>query len=162
MATRIEYLAREYLRFYLPNDEVIYNWRPDFLKNENTGKNLEVDIYYPFLRFGVEVNSLFHETRRNRSRDSLKIARCKVQGIRLIQVWNNRQLLRLRFRLAEFLNDKQFNLLLPNNDYQAIIQYQPRSSKAGYAVNLQIQSEKGIDAQNEEIVCLQNRRLARQ
>ena len=82
MKSRLEIIVREYLRFYFPNDEVVYNWRPDFLKNEKTGRNLEIDIFYPFLGFGVEVNSIFHKTREAKRRDLFKIEECRKHNIR--------------------------------------------------------------------------------
>lgn len=154
MSTRIEYLAREYLKWYFPNEEVIYNWRPDFLKNPETGKNFEIDIYYPFLRFGIEVNSIYHETRQNRERDKFKIKKCRQNNIRLLQVWNNRQIASLRFKLRQFITDERLNLYIPNNDYLAILNYKPKSSKSGYAVSQQVRYEKGVDAQRAEIQSL--------
>lgn len=72
--------------------------RPDFLRNEVTGYNLEIDLYNDDLRLGVEINGdqhykfipFFHRNidafRNQRYRDEMKKVKCKKEGITLIEV----------------------------------------------------------------------------
>jgi hypothetical protein len=40
--------------------EILQSFRPNFLKNEKTGKNLEIDIYLPAHRIGFEFQGAIH------------------------------------------------------------------------------------------------------
>lgn len=72
--------------------------RPAFLKNEVTGKNLEIDCYCADLRLGLEFNGkqhyefvpVMHKTkdafRAQQYRDHMKKEMCEKQGIKLIEV----------------------------------------------------------------------------
>ena len=83
--------------------EEIYNApfycvRPDFLKNPETGRNLELDLYNDFHKIAVEYDGLqhsifpnsFHKTREEFinqvRRDEYKIDMCDKHGIYLIRV----------------------------------------------------------------------------
>jgi len=75
-----------------------YKIRPDFLKNEATGRNLELDLYNHELRLAVEVQGKQHyeytprfhmdasQLEGQHHRDQLKKKRCQQFGIRLIEV----------------------------------------------------------------------------
>ena len=56
-----EKLCRELLEMWFFENKVLYNYRPDWLKNPLTGKNLELDIYYPELKLAVEFNGMQHK-----------------------------------------------------------------------------------------------------
>lgn len=72
--------------------------RPDFLRNEVTGQNLEIDCYNDELKLGVEYNGSQHEKynkffhknydafKMQRYRDVLKEHKCKANGINLISI----------------------------------------------------------------------------
>lgn len=72
--------------------------RPDFLKNDVTGKNLELDIFNQELMLAIEFNGrqhyeyipFFHKNKHDfltqRYRDEMKKVKCKENGIRLIEV----------------------------------------------------------------------------
>lgn len=83
--------------------EEIYNApfyciRPDFLKNPETGRNLELDLYNDFYKIAVEYNGFqhvcwpnnFHKTREEFinqvRRDEYKLDMCDKHGIYLITV----------------------------------------------------------------------------
>jgi len=82
----IELLARKVFNYYFPHEKVIYNWRPDFLLNKDTGKNLELDIWYPEINLAVEINGVYHLDKNQRLRDLLKKKLCYKNNIRLIQI----------------------------------------------------------------------------
>ena len=72
--------------------------RPEFLKNNVTGKNLELDIYNDELKLAIEYNGrqhydhipFFHKSyehfRAQKYRDEIKRMLCKQNGIYLIEV----------------------------------------------------------------------------
>ena len=73
--------------------------RPDFLKSELTGKNLELDVYNEDLKLAIEYNGqqhyqyskFFHKNgeidfQKQLQRDKFKEQKCKEHGIRLISV----------------------------------------------------------------------------
>lgn len=72
--------------------------RPDFLYNDVTGYNLELDLYNPDLQLAVEINGdqhykfipFFHRNKdaftKQRYRDEMKKWKCKEAGITLISV----------------------------------------------------------------------------
>ena len=73
--------------------------RPDFLRNQVTGQNLEIDCYNHELHLGVEYNGRQHEQytpffhgnnrgkfREQRYRDEMKKMMCAKNGITLIDI----------------------------------------------------------------------------
>lgn len=85
--SKVELLARRVILNYFPNEKVIFNYRPDFLQNSLTGRNLEIDIYLPNLSIGVEVQSDYHKKTYQRFKDTLKDHLCESQGIKLFDVY---------------------------------------------------------------------------
>lgn len=75
-----------------------YKIRPDFLRNDVTGHNLEIDLYNDELRLAVEVQGdqhykftpFFHKSNADflnqRYRDEMKKDKCRKEGITLIEV----------------------------------------------------------------------------
>lgn len=75
-----------------------YKIRPDFLRNDVTGMNLEIDLYNDDLKLAVEVqgdqhykfNAYFHKNKEHflnqRYRDEMKKWKCKERGITLVEV----------------------------------------------------------------------------
>lgn len=97
--SRIEGLARKYLKVVLPDEMVIYNVRPDWLKNESTGRNLELDIFFPRLGVGIEVNGIHHGLREQKKKDVLKRELCKKVGVKVITVTSGDDILKLGKKL---------------------------------------------------------------
>lgn len=72
--------------------------RPAFLKNDVTGKNLELDLYNPELKLCIEVNGkqhyqytpYFHTSKESfynqRYRDEMKKTKCRENGINYIEI----------------------------------------------------------------------------
>jgi len=42
------------------NEPPIVNYRPDWLKNPNTNRNLEIDIFFPIAKIAIEYNGIQH------------------------------------------------------------------------------------------------------
>lgn len=54
-------LLSQKVRSYLGGRlEYIDNYRPDWLKNQKTGKNFEIDLFVPSLRIGIEYQGAQH------------------------------------------------------------------------------------------------------
>jgi len=92
-----ELLLREILQTNIDNNNVIYNCRSLGIKNDKTGKELEIDIYYPDYKLAFEFqgeehynvtdfadSSLVEEIKR---RDAIKEKFCKENSI-LLEVVN--------------------------------------------------------------------------
>jgi hypothetical protein len=149
MLSKIEELSRRVFNYYLPNEEVIYNWRPDFLKNEETGRNLELDIYYPKLNIAIEVNGIHHLLYKNWQRDIFKKKQCKKEKIKLICIYIPQTLLKL--------NKKYKSIFKGNISYSLkneIISYsKKKSNKYGYVkhkLEKEYKTRKYLKAQDEE------------
>ena len=91
----IEKLTKRYFKTIFEDKNVKYNFRPDWLKNPLTGYNLELDIYYPDLKFAVEVDGFTHEiSLYQQKKDRIKDRICKERGIYLMRVKLPRELLK--------------------------------------------------------------------
>jgi len=85
--SKIERLIKRYFKTILFEKKVHYNYRPDWLKNPKTGCNLELDIYYPDLKFAVEVDGFVHEiSKYQQEKDRYKDMICKERGIYLMRI----------------------------------------------------------------------------
>lgn len=92
---------------------VQHNVRPNWLRNPETGRNLELDMFCPDLRLACEYNGSqhYHESelhragsddfRRQQRRDRLKQRLCERHGVRLIVVPFTQ-----RHRLEAFLRER--------------------------------------------------------
>ena len=97
--SKLQEKTKERLRLLLVDYDLIENYRPDWLKNPETGRNLELDFYLPDVKVGVEVQGRqhyefvphFHGTieafyRRLRY-DRLKRSLCLEHGVHLYEVF---------------------------------------------------------------------------
>lgn len=90
----MESLVRRYFKFFYPDLYVEYNVRPDWLKNPSTGKNLELDIFYPTIGLAIEVNGFLHyKSDYQRDKDTIKKVECKRRGIKLMRIGHLKNLL---------------------------------------------------------------------
>lgn len=128
--TELEVLTREYLKHFLPNEEVKYNERPDWLLVFNTvwktKTRRELDIWYPRLRFAVEVNGATHLDPEIAKADRKKIGLCQSRGIRLFHVWKPRDL----ERINEWLKRRSIPIAdadLPDNIDKRLEAYEAKS-----------------------------------
>lgn len=82
--------------------DLVTGYRPNFLINPKTGKPMEIDVFHPGLKIGVEYNGIQHYEFPNRfhedtaegrkafeeglARDQLKAKLCADHGINLIDI----------------------------------------------------------------------------
>lgn len=60
MTSKVEQTVRDLMAHFAPFLAVQYNVRPDWLINPETGKRLEIDLYFPQINVGIEVNGAQH------------------------------------------------------------------------------------------------------
>lgn len=82
-----EKLVRELIRRKYPNEKVFYNYRPEWLINPKTGHKLELDIYYPDLKWAIEIQGIHHNTIYQAYKDEVKSRACYNRGIKLEEIW---------------------------------------------------------------------------
>lgn len=83
-----ESLCRDFLKLSFPEKNAIYNYRPIWLKNPQTNRNLELDIYYPDLKLAVEFNGIQHKLLLQKRKDYFKRQECSKLGILLLSVYH--------------------------------------------------------------------------
>ena len=96
-----EDLLFEVVRFYFPDKNIERNYRPDWLKNPATGKNLELDVYIPDLSMAWEVQGMHHETIQQMNKDRFKELACEELGITLVNVWSIEKIFQVMKVLAK-------------------------------------------------------------
>lgn len=106
--------------------EIEVGYRPNFLKNYLTGRNLEIDAYHPKMKVGIEYNGLQHykypniyhkteeEFKNLQERDILKRKICVDYSIKLIEI-------PYYIDTCEIKNEKQVNIKRSNNHREEII-----------------------------------------
>lgn len=87
----VRYKSNETLMFHalnliFPGERHLDHHRPDWLVNPRTGKNLELDRYYPDLDLAFEYNGRHHDDRQQQVRDAIKVEACRRRGIALVIV----------------------------------------------------------------------------
>lgn len=96
--------------------------RPDFLKNEITGKNLELDCYNDELELAIEYNGIqhyeytpvFHKNKdsfyNTKYRDKMKETLCHKNGVKLIVVPYTVKLQDIKRYIQDHLDTNMFKL----------------------------------------------------
>jgi len=95
-----DHLANWLNKKVLPGVKCIRNIRPDWLKNPGTGRNLELDIYYPELNLAFEFGGKTHLQYTQQRRDATKRRLAGKRGITIIYVWWGTEKYRIKQRLA--------------------------------------------------------------
>ena len=99
MATsRLQEATKERIKEILNGFEIFENYRPDWLRNPETGKKLELDFYIPEARVAIEVQGEQHfeyipgfhanedEFHRMQARDQIKRVVCRDKDISLYEI----------------------------------------------------------------------------
>ena len=120
-----EWISRKTLEHMF--ERQFFNVRPDFLRNPETGRNLEIDCYCAELKFGVEYNGAYHivgETKqvvyKQSSRDNKKLDLADAAGVYILTVPHT-----VRIRdIPLFIYDS-----LPDSIWPYIVNHPPSSQK---------------------------------
>lgn len=82
---------RKILQEWLPNERVIYNDRTTI--PGAFGKFLEIDVYYPDLKIGIEYNGIYwHEDKeysQGMNSEEFKTTEAEKRGIKIFHIWEN-------------------------------------------------------------------------
>lgn len=84
MISNLELKLKSILDTILVGELYFDNYRPDWLKNNETGHNLELDRYYPNLGLGIECNGIQHRKKNDIEqwkRDKLKKHLCGKHNV---------------------------------------------------------------------------------
>jgi hypothetical protein len=156
MTTKLELLTREYFKEVMGDSIVYYNHRPDWLKNEKTGKNFELDIFYPYRFVAIEVNGIFHKLDKIAKRDSFKRRECRKKGIKYFYVRNIPDLSLVN---RKFFNNVPISVEL----HKKLNEYEPSKcfNKKFRWLKRNESADKGYDVGQEEIRRNLTSRLAR-
>lgn len=156
MTTKLELLTREYFKEVMGDSIVYYNHRPNWLKNKKTGKNFELDIFYPYRNLAIEVNGIFHRLDKVKERDLLKRKKCNKRSIRYFYVEKIADLYAYKhrsgekFTISDELKEK-LNSYKPSRCFDKKFKWLKKNESA----------VKGYDIGQEEIRRNLNSRLAR-
>lgn len=92
MISNVELKMKSILDKLLPGLVYMDNYRPDWLKNPNTGFNLELDRYYPEIGLGVEYNGIQHRKKNDIEqwkRDKIKVHLCGLNNVTRMVIYYN-------------------------------------------------------------------------
>lgn len=107
-----EKILRRELVYKFWTNWVVFNYRPDFLKNQKTWQNLEIDLFVPKYNIWIEFQWWQHFTDKDQIfRDELKLKLCTKNKIKLYRVT-------LKW-LLPFL-EKKLNLKENKNRYELV------------------------------------------
>jgi len=100
MATsKLQEKTKARLRLLLNGYHIVENYRPNWLSNPETGRNLELDFYLPDVKIGIEVQGrqhyeyvpFFHGTEedfyKQQQRDEIKRELCEQHGVHFYEVY---------------------------------------------------------------------------
>jgi len=90
--SRFELEVREFVKS-IYSGKVVYNNRT-IVFNKNTGKFLELDLYFPYLNKAIECDGVYwHQKKDMIVKDNIKTKFCKSNNIKLLRIndieWNN-------------------------------------------------------------------------
>lgn len=141
---------------YYGKDKIQINYRPDWLKNPDTGYNLELDFYIESSSIGYEVQGPHHYTdKAQQKRDVTKRRLCKERGVKLVAVRAHRRdfyALRQQLGLVEVVHKKALKYNIPKKKRKRRAKRQPVGSHGRISA--------GIDAQRRETESILRRKGA--
>jgi hypothetical protein len=147
-----EKLVRQYFQALIKN-ECLYNHRPNWLRYK-TGYNLELDLYFPDLKFAVEVNGKQHYLlQKSIDKDLFKSDRCAKKGIYLLIVTHPSQLLRKNFliKIQEATGLTITTALLGYSLKHQMTHYKPKKMQFMRGLTMKARLEICKKIQDEEV-----------
>ncbi len=133
MATsKLQSKTKERLLVILNKYRVIENYRPNWLKNPVTGRNLEIDLYLPEVKIGIEVQGkqhfeyipIFHQSEdgfaAQKQRDEIKKSLCSKHGVILFEVIEKDDIDRFIDEVSEHRREMGFELYKRYGAYKAV------------------------------------------
>lgn len=94
-----EKILRELVKSRYKRTKILYNHRPESLRNPKTNRKLELDIYLPRLRLAFEFQGTQHAWFYQSFKDEVKVVWAEKHGVKLIKVWG-KDLLKTAERFA--------------------------------------------------------------
>lgn len=82
-----EEILRELIGVRYKGSKILYNHRPESLRNPKTGRKLELDIYLPKKRLAYEFQGSQHANYYQSFKDEVKVAWAHKHKVKLIVVW---------------------------------------------------------------------------
>lgn len=92
-----EEILRTLVKGRYKRTKILFNFRPDGLRNPKTNRKLELDIYLPKLKLAFEFQGSQHAYFYQSFKDEVKVIWANKHGIRLTNVWG-KDLLKLANR----------------------------------------------------------------
>lgn len=84
---RYEKLVYRNLKKRFQDFDIKIQYRPAWMKNPITNRNLELDFYIVELKLGIEVQGKYHLWKKQIRNDHIKRTLCKKRGITLLELW---------------------------------------------------------------------------
>lgn len=82
-----EEILRELIGVRYKGSKILYNHRPESLRNPKTNRKLELDIYLPKKRLAYEFQGSQHANYYQSFKDEVKVAWAQKHRVKLIVVW---------------------------------------------------------------------------
>ena len=106
--TYIEKLCNEFFDNSFSHLRKDQQYRPDWMKNPSTGRNLELDIFYHQINLAIEVDGITHEICEDQKiRDKIKDKLCDDYGVELLRIKHPKELLQLSQEFKSLYNIKE-------------------------------------------------------
>ena len=151
-----EKLLREFVGDSFPNRTIVYNARPEFLKNIETGNNLELDIWVVESHVAFEFNGPQHKY--SKERDKWKKVACRENGITLFSIRKPKQIYYLSKQIGRRISP---NLMQKIYDYEPSNSAFPGMDKYLWAMKRKAKLDSCTKAQEQETSSIRARVYAR-
>lgn len=133
--SRFQTETKERLMILLNGYEFVENYRPDWLINPETGRRLEIDIWLPDVKIGIEVQGAQHtrfipgfhkhtdDFEKQKARDDYKRAICQQRGVHLYEVFTLDDIDSFLESAKDHCREMAFELLKKNTSLKALAYY---------------------------------------
>ena len=169
-----EKLCKEIVKYYLKDWELLFNYRPDWLKNPETKKNLELDIYIPQIGLAIEIQGIHHQTIYQMKKDKLKEELCELKDTRIFKIEKIEHIFTLIYKHLLPISKKKYipyfikNKIHSTEGYYNKLLHNLKNKKWSDINNkyfkyniMRLYREKGVKKQNDELESVKIRRALR-